>query len=301
LNENYSRQPAATRRRFLLVHNPTAGRRGQTLAAETVAELEARGCEIMTRPSGASLDGDRPDAIIAAGGDGTVRALANLAASLDIPVGIVPVGTGNVLATEIGMPRDAVAVADILMGGAAVAIQGGTANGAPFFLMAGAGFDGEAVKGLDVPTKRRFGKLAYAWPGLRALGLRPAPLTITIDGVAHRGRWVVIAKARHYGGSFVIAPKADIRRAGFEAAVFKSFGRLRTIRQLLAISLGRLEREKHVEIVSCHRVTVAAESAVPAQVDGDPFGSTPLVVDSDGPRMKLIVPDAFARRAPGYA
>jgi diacylglycerol kinase (ATP) len=291
-----------TRRRFLLVHNPTAGRRGQTLAAEAVAELEARGCEIMTRPSGASLDDrDAPDAIIAAGGDGTVRALAVLAASLDVPLGIVPVGTGNVLATEIGMPRDATAVADILMCGTAVAIQGGTANGAPFFLMAGAGFDGEAVKGLDVPTKRRFGKLAYTWPGLRALASRPVPLTITIDGAVHRGRWVVVANARHYGGSFVIAPKADIRRAGFEAVVFKSFGRLRTMRQLAAISVGRLERETHVEIVPCRHVTVTAQSPVPVQVDGDAFGSTPLVVGPDGPRIKLIVPEAFARRAPGQA
>src|SRR5690606_16122637 len=108
------------RRRFLLLHNPVAGVRRRTLARRVASELERRGAEIVMLRSWGVAARAAPeaiardvqlesfDAVIAAGGDGTVRALAMAVGErTPIPIGIIPTGTGNVLANEIGMPKKA--------------------------------------------------------------------------------------------------------------------------------------------------------------------------------------------------
>jgi diacylglycerol kinase family enzyme len=290
--------PSAARQRFLLVHNPTAGVRRGRLVEDVVAALERRGATVIrAAPGEAGANGPLSaagyDAVLAAGGDGTIRALSAAAGSL--PIGIVPTGTGNVFATEIGLPWTAPAIAEVLIGGPVVEIEGARANGAPFFLMAGAGFDGEVVRRLDTGLKRRVGKLAYGTPILRALLTKPVELEVTIDGAKHSARWIVIANARHYGGSFVIAREAGVLKPGLQSVLFKSLGRVTNARQLLALAAGALARDSGVEIVSCRRVTVDAANPVPVQIDGDPFEPTPLVVEAGGPRVHVIVPPGFAR------
>jgi diacylglycerol kinase family enzyme len=284
------------RRRFLLVHNPTAGIIGDRLVRSVVARLEARGATVeAARPSrhdaGPLENTDGFDAVIAAGGDGTIRALAARAG--DLPLGIIPAGTGNVLASEIGLPRRAEAIAEILARGPVVDIVGARANGAPFFVMAGAGFDGAVVRALDVGLKRLIGKAAYALPILRALATRPEPLSVTIDGVPHAARWLVVTKARRYGGSFVISSSAGVLKPGLTAVLFTSTSRFMLLRQLLALVAGTLEREPGVAIIRCRHVTVTSSVPVPVQIDGDEFAVSPLLVEADGPRLRLIVPPDF--------
>jgi diacylglycerol kinase family enzyme len=298
--------PRLERRRFLLVHNPTAGLKGGSIVGKVTAALAAQGAIVdVAAPredSGADvgpLDVAGYDAVIAAGGDGTIRALS--AAVGGLPVGIIPAGTGNVLATEIGLSRSAAAIADVLARGPVIDIEGALANRAPFFLMAGAGFDGAVVHALDVGLKRRIGKAAYALPALRTLLMRPVTLDVTIDGASHAARWVVVTKASRYGGSFVISREAGVLKPGLRAVLFKSHSRLVLLRQLLALAAGTLERESGIEIVPCRHVTVDGPVLVPVQIDGDDFGYTPLVVEAGGPSLRLIVPPAFAASHPAEA
>ncbi len=296
--------PRLDRRHFLLVHNPTAGVKGGSLVHKVVAALKSSGASVdIAAPREEGGLGTSPlalsgyDAVIAAGGDGTIRALADVVG--DLPVGIIPAGTGNVLATEIGLSRSAAAIADVLIRGPAIEIEGGKANGAPFFLMAGAGFDGAVVHTLDVGLKRRIGKAAYALPALRTLLTRPVPLEVTVDGADHAARWVVVTKASRYGGSFVISREAGVLKPGLRVVLFQSDSRLVLLRQLVALAAGTLEREAGVEILPCHHVTVDGPVLVPVQIDGDDFGYTPLVVEAGGPRLQLIVPPAFAEHRTG--
>ena len=157
---------------------------------------------------------------MAAGGDGTIRAAAAGISGTDVPLAIIPCGTANVLAQEIGLKATPDLVCQMLRTGPQRPIACARANDEPFLLMAGAGFDARVVGGLDHALKGRIGKAAYTGPVLGAL-LRPLDtLSITIDNRSYEASWVVIANARHYAGRFVLAPRTGIHQRGLEAVLF---------------------------------------------------------------------------------
>jgi diacylglycerol kinase family enzyme len=231
------------------------------------------------------------DALVAAGGDGTIRQVARAVAGTDTPLGIIPLGTANVLAHEIGLPRTAQELGHVLQAGPAATIAAPLANGELFLLMAGAGFDGRVIEALSHAVKGQIGKLAYAGPIVRALTRPPDALEVYIEGKQHRANWVVVTNARHYGGRFVIAPSTSVRKAGLRAILFHTSRRVELLNSLLALAAGRLNTCRHVSEHACANVEVKSETRVAVQVDGDPFGATPLVVQAEaGPRVSLIVP-----------
>jgi diacylglycerol kinase family enzyme len=293
---------AAPRRRFLLVENPIAGVSRRTLTGDVVRALEERGA-VVTRLDAeadlASVDwaeaARRHDAVIAAGGDGTVRALGRCVAATGLPLGLVPRGTGNVLAEEIGLPRGPGAIADILMRGPVVRIQGARANGEPMFLMAGIGFDGDVVRRLDLGLKRSVGKVAYAMPALAAIGARQPRLSVRIDGgEALEAGWVVVANARRYGGSFHLSRRAGLHNEGLIVVLFPLGGPLRRAGELLALGAGRLDRTRGVRILPARRVSIRSADRAAVQIDGDAVGSLPLDLEWGEPQLSLIVPETYA-------
>lgn len=297
------------RRRFFLIANPGAGVFGAPLVDEVVRALLSRGAAV-ERTTAASLKdatlaareaagSGRYDAVVAAGGDGTIRHVASALIGTDTPLGIIPVGTGNVLAHEIGLPATPAAVASTLLEGPISTVACAEANGETFLLMVGAGFDARVLSSLDQRLKSRVGKMAYAGPLLGAL-VRPADtLDVTIDGQHRTASWVVIANARHYGGRFVLAPHAGILERGLEAILFKSRSRTVLLGQLMSLAAGRLgPRALHggdVEMLRCSRVSVTARDAVPTQIDGDVLGTTPLEISAGTAELSLIVPNRIGR------
>jgi diacylglycerol kinase family enzyme len=289
------------RRRFFLIENAIAGTGPGGLVARVVDLLERAGASV-ERCRGVSASeaeqhaitaahGGDFDALIAAGGDGTIRHAARAVAGTNIPLGVIPLGTANVLAHEIGLVRTARELAHVLQAGSAETIEAPLANGELFLLMAGAGFDGRVIEALSHAVKGRIGKLAYAGPILRAL-TRPADsLEVSIDGKLHRTSWVVITNARHYGGRFVIAPSTSVHEKGLRAVLFDAPSRSELVKSLLALAMGQLGTCRHVSVHTCAHVEVRSEMRVPVQVDGDAFGATPLVVEArGGPRVSLIMP-----------
>jgi YegS/Rv2252/BmrU family lipid kinase len=291
------------RRRFFLIVNPGAGLTGVPLVEEVVAMLEAAGATVMraTPPDPAAArsaareaaDSGSYDAIIAAGGDGTIRQSAVALIGCNTPLGIIPVGTGNVLAHEIGLASTPAAVSHMLLHGSVARVACARANGEPFLLMAGAGFDARVVASLDQKLKSRIGKVAYAGPVLGAL-IRPVDrLHLSIDGHPHTASWAVICNARHYGGRFVLAPRAGIRERGLEAILFKATSSRILAGQLLSLALGKLDaRTARGDVVMqrCSHVTITTHHPVPTQIDGDVFRTTPLEVEAGSAEVGLIVP-----------
>jgi diacylglycerol kinase family enzyme len=304
------------RRQFFVVVNAGAGVARSPLFAKTVRLLQYAGASVECKDACDFADArtsareaalsDRYDVIVAAGGDGTIRHVAAAMLETHKPLGILPVGTANVLAHEIGLATTPQAIMGMLLEGPAVPVACARANGEPFLLMAGAGFDARVVNALNHHLKSRLGKVAYAGPVLGAL-VRPIDaLTVVVDGRHHVASWVVVANARHYGGRFVLAPRTGVRERGLEAILFKARTRAVLISQLASLVLGRLDARaaarSDVEVLRCSRVSVNSHNPVPTQIDGDVFGSTPLQVEDGMDEVQLIVPahgTSTAGRLPG--
>lgn len=289
-----------TRHRFLIVHNPIAGRRRRALLRAVVRQLESRGCTVTGRETSAAGDGealaraaapDEFDLVAAAGGDGTVNEVANGLAGSALPLGLIPVGTANVLAVEIGLPADARAIAAILIEAPLRRIYPGRLNGRRFVLMAGIGLDAEAVASVNPLLKRLWGHGAYLWSAFRRwLRHRPPCLHVVLDGEATRTRWLVVAKGRHYAGRFVFAADARLWEPMFQVCLLDGEGRGDILRYGLGLLLGRLADCRDVRIVPAASVSVAEPAGAPVQTDGDAAGATPVEITMDEGGLLLAMP-----------
>jgi diacylglycerol kinase family enzyme len=151
------------------------------------------------------------------------------------------------------------------------------------------------IAALDHRLKSQVGKAAYAGPMLGALAHPVDTLTVTIDGMTHEASWAVISNVRRYGGKFVMARRTGIEVRGLQAILFKAKNRTVLVGQLMALAMGtldeRCDRHGDVEMLPCLTAHVTAHKPVPTQIDGDAFGSTPLLVEAGAADLRLIVPE----------
>ncbi|HRK19926.1 MAG TPA: diacylglycerol kinase family protein [Hyphomicrobiaceae bacterium] len=291
-------------RRLFVVFNPSAGRNLRARLDAVLAAVEAAGGRFKLAETGSVADAGNAiraaarsgehDAIVAAGGDGTVRLAATAAINTGIAIGYIPLGTGNVLAHELRLDRSPSALAALLCHGAVSEIELAAANNAPFLLMAGMGFDGRVVAALNRTTKSYFGKAAFVLPALKAIRAPLDRLTVTVDGQRHAANWAVIANASHYGGHFVIAPDTHIATHGLCAVMISATGRMSLAGKLAQIGLGRIamaarDPDSGIRIVPCSHAVVESLRPVPVQIDGDVAGhATRLDVKAAAARIPLI-------------
>src|SRR3546814_9912518 len=147
--------------------------------------------------------------LVAAGGDGTINGVVNGLAGGGVPLALLPLGTANVLAAEIGLEESPAGIVRAILRGPAVPIHLGDVNGRHFTLMAGIGLDADVVAAVNPRLKRATGKFAYAVATLqRWLRYRRHRFRIEIDGVPHEAAAAVVANGRYYAGRFVCAGEA---------------------------------------------------------------------------------------------
>jgi YegS/Rv2252/BmrU family lipid kinase len=281
--------------RFHFVFNPVAGRYQTAALVEAVAErIRARGHEVTSYGTKAAGDGSRhvaglaPDSLdrlIVVGGDGTLHDVVNArAAPLPWPVGIVPAGTANLVARELGIAPNLAPqrLADLL-----IRAQGWPVNlmevehqgQPPYYAVAnvGVGIDARIVRtiaDLRAGSAQSGGYLRWIQPIWRAIwkgGLRP--LSVTVDG----GRtWhassCVVQNARSYGGVFRLAPEAALDAETLQVCLFRN----RTPRDLLRMVAQGLahtiHRARDIRILPARQVELRAHGQAATQVDGDPAG-----------------------------
>lgn len=291
-------------RRLIIIHNPQAGRRRHRRLAAVLALLQDAGCAIDLRPTGGPGDAEtlarqitaeQADVVVAAGGDGTINEVVNgLAAAPGPlpPLAVLPLGTANVLAAEIGVGASAKAIARAISHGQPRRIHLGSANGRHFVLMAGVGLDAQVVAQTDAVLKKHMGKLAYFWQILLQLLRYPFPACrVAVDGQRFEGRGVVVCNGRLYGGVFVAAPKACIEQPGFEVCIMARGGMWNALRYGIALLLGRLPRLKDVTFVNGRHVAIDGTPGAPVQADGDVVTTLPVDIAVAG-SLALIFPDA---------
>jgi diacylglycerol kinase (ATP) len=290
------------RRHILIIVNPAAGRArfSERRLRRFVAALERQGCTVVLRRAGPSpgqverLAGQAEpgfEAIVAAGGDGTISAVVNGLGGRAVPFGVLPLGSANVLAREIRLPRAPEALASLITTGPVSPIWPGRVGERAFVMMASAGFDSEIVAALSPELKRRVGRLAFAWGFLVRLWHCPAcELTVRADGVEYRAAAVVAAKGRHYAGPFVVAPGADLAEPVLELVLLDRRGRWAMLRYATALFLGRVPRLGDIAIVRARQASVAGNRALPVQADGEIVGELPITLAVADRPLLLIRP-----------
>ncbi len=283
----------------LVIANPAAGRR-KHYTHTVVVELRKQGMAVelyeTTGPGDAIRElqarAQLPPLVIAAGGDGTVNEVLNGLAGRDVTLGLIPAGTTNVLAIELGYPSSAAAVAGVLARGNERRVHFASANDRRFGMMVGIGYDAWVVAGVKPETKKKLGKLAYVismFAQLRAVGSRR--YRVLCDGVPHEACSAIISNGRHYAGSYLLAHDADLSVPALDAVLISPVSRLRFFGMLLLLPLGIAAKMPFVRIVRAREIHVSCDvSDDPVQADGDTIGKLPLVIRSEAQSSRVVAP-----------
>jgi YegS/Rv2252/BmrU family lipid kinase len=286
----------------LIILNPAAGRSRSSRRrfGRVIAALEGRGCAVVVRRTGpANGDAERLareagpefDILVAAGGDGTINAVANGMAAAPRPLALLPLGTANVLAREIGLPRRPELLAELIATGPARPIWPGRVGDRLFLVMASSGFDAETVAAVNPRLKRYVGRLAFAWAIVMCLWrYRAADLRVRVDGADHRAVTVIAAKGRSYAGSYVIAPRANLAEPMLDLVLFQRPGRRMVLCCLAALLLGRVHRRSDVTILRSRSALVSGADSFPVQADGEIVARLPVVIAIAEQPLRLVRP-----------
>ncbi len=232
--------------------------------------------------------------VVAAGGDGTIAEVANGLAGSDTTLGIIPLGTANVLARELKLPRAPHAVAAALAFGRTRALWPGVASGAGpdrvFVQMLGVGLDAQVVHCLPLRLKRALGRNAYVLQTLREmLRYDYRPIRLLVDGKPTEAGSVIVTKGTLYAGQYLLAPGARPGEPGFSVALFDSTGPWSALMYGAALPLNLLPNAPGLRLLRASHVEILGKGEVMAQADGDPAGVVPVNIrDALGPIQIVI-------------
>jgi diacylglycerol kinase (ATP) len=233
------------------------------------------------------------DAIVAAGGDGTVHDVASGLLGSSTPLGIIPTGTANVFAREVGLPFSPERIANILLHGKVRTIPVGQINGRPFLFIVGIGFDAEAVRYFEAEGTRQLGQFGLVGPVARAfLSNRGSTLRVTTDHGTNSAEWIIVTRAQHYAGGLVLSREASVTRTQFHVVRFGGHGPLTRMRQLSALACGLIRFDPDVAIEAADWVRVEGDESIPIQVDGEMLCKLPVDISLHTERLPLIFPTA---------
>jgi YegS/Rv2252/BmrU family lipid kinase len=236
------------------------------------------------------------DIVFVWGGDGMVQRCVDALRGSDVPIAILPAGTANLFATNLGLPRDISEAVRIGLHGARRRIDTGVLNGERFVVMAGAGFDARMIAHADGGMKERDGKLAYAWPGARSIGAQRARAEIKVDGNRwFRGRvsCVLVGNVSHIVGGIEVFKESRPDDGRLELGVVTAGTMTEWARVLTRMVAGRAERSRFVSVTSAKKIDVRFDRKMPYELDGGARGSTRRLKIKVVPGgVGICVPDA---------
>ena len=243
----------------------------RALAEEAVAE----GCE----------------RIVAAGGDGTINEVVNGLAGSRTALGLLPLGTMNVFATELGLPVGNLRKCwEVVEHGLIKPVDLLRANDRHFVQLGGIGFDAQIVAATSVDFKKTLGPLSYILSATQIASTKPPVLTVRGGGGTRQGSFVLIGNGRFYGGPFVLFKDARVDDGMLDVLIFKNLGYLDIVRYLQAIVLGNHTALSDVEYFQTAQVRVTSTGPVPVEVDGDVIGTLPVTFKVIPRSLRVLVP-----------
>jgi diacylglycerol kinase (ATP) len=296
-----------SRRKAILISNPKTGRyASRRRPVEDIAvSLESLGVRVDFRFTHAPGEATELAAraarnghsdVIVAGGDGTINEAIQGLAGTHARLAIIPRGTANVLARELGLPLDDEQALKIVAQGKSrpiylgIAIDETTQVGRHFVLMAGIGLDAAVVRRVQPSLKKRIGKGAFWVSGLSHLAdWNPRPFTLEINDQKYTSTFAAIGKAARYGGDLAITPGARLDQPEFEICIIQTRSRLRYLRLLSqAMRNGMPRNTPEVQFVNAVSAKAYGDAAV--QVDGELIGRLPMRFEIAPHSLNVIVP-----------
>jgi diacylglycerol kinase (ATP) len=300
-------------RNAVLIVNPTAGG-GRRVPQLDKARRIFRDAGIETELQNTSAPGEATvmafraveelrELVIVCGGDGTVNEVVNGLACSQVPLAVLPAGTANVLAKELGLPRSLPRAAERLVRAPYRRIALGLAipeksSGEPryFLSVAGAVADGALVSAVRPEIKLKAGILAYWQEGLRQLTKYDFPMFRTSmagNAIDIDASLVIVGRTKHYGGPFKITTEADLLQPEFELAFVTTRSAWRYLAYLPLIWAGKLRGARYVQFFKTNSLQCESNSAshVQIQVDGEPAGRLPVEFRIVPDALTLAIPD----------
>jgi diacylglycerol kinase family enzyme len=295
-------------------------RKRELLAALQTAEVEVLWLETTEQDAGQGLTRqalkEGVDLVLAAGGDGTV--MVSVLAGSGVPLAVLPLGTGNLLAGYLDLLEDLDGALDVALHGEHRELDVGALDGGAdrFVLMAGLGFDAAMLRDADPKLKARIGPLAYVLSGLGQLRRRPARFRIRLDGqppITRVGQGLLVANVGRLQGGVTVAPEAKPDDGRLDVVILKTHTPIDWLGLAAQVLLRRQRHgpDQHghadpsgsprlpLETFRAGRVEVDCNRRQPLERDGDPAGSTRRLVVQILPRALTLCVPAPADRAGG--
>jgi len=318
-----------------LIYNPSSG---QVVVKneldDVIAFLNRCGWSVTLRETGKPLEATElarhaatrgAKMVIAAGGDGTINEVANGLVNTDVALGVLPVGTTNTWALQMGIPtlnpmipgiqavklitslEERIArqlpasyyrkvlldAARVLVEGHTVAIDTGELSGRHFLMWAGMGFDAAIAQSIPLREKRALGSWAYVFPTIESIHkYSGTDVCLNLDGkvVTASTPFIVVSNIQLYGGMLAIGARACVNDAKLDVCIFKGGGFFTFAQHAMNVLTHRHLQDPKVEYYQCREIVIESARSLPVHIDGEPFATTPVAIHTVPLSLKVIVP-----------
>ena len=282
----------------LVILNPAARSEKASRLLERIRELSGGAPVRLTSEAGdasriaAEAVRDGVEVIIAAGGDGTLNEVVNGIGNAPVRLGILPVGTMNVFATELGIPHGNLERAwSIIEQGKVVAVDLPKANDTHFIQLAGVGLDAEVVRKTTADSKKALGPLSYLLTLVQVAAHKPPRVVVETEGGRIReGSFVLIGNGRLYGGPFPVFKRASLYDGLLDVLVFQNQSHWDVVRYFQAIAFGTHPELPDVEYFQTSSIKVTSSGDVPVELDGEVAGMLPCLFSVEPQKLRVMAP-----------
>ena len=229
------------------------------------------------------------DIIVAAGGDGTINEVIN-GIDVNTKLGIIPLGTANILAIEAGIKNDVKSICKLIEKGNTKKIYISNINDKKFFLMAGIGYDGDIVHKMKPSLKKIFGKAMFGFLGLlEFFKLKKYNIKVETESETAFGNWVLVTNSKHYAGPYKITKSTSIFNDSIVCYVFNDLSRLGFLYYIfLVIFYGDLSRSKKVTKIISKNIKISSKEKINVQCDGEKYGNLPIEINFSSEVVNLL-------------
>jgi len=282
----------------IVILNPAARSEKASRLLERIRELSGGAPVRLTSEAGdasriaAEAVRDGVEVIIAAGGDGTLNEVVNGIGNAPVRLGILPVGTMNVFATELGIPHGNLERAwSIIEQGKVVAVDLPKANDTHFIQLAGVGLDAEVVRKTTADSKKALGPLSYLLTLVQVAAHKPPRVVVETEGGRIReGSFVLIGNGRLYGGPFPVFKRASLHDGLLDVLVFQNQTHWDVVRYFQAIAFGTHPELPDVEYFQTSSIKVTSSGDVPVELDGEVAGMLPCLFSMEPQKLRVMAP-----------